>query len=498
MVYVRGKARIRHSETGEIYEIYTDQIEFHEIGQDERGMGPETTYSAILHHPQLGQLVWYLWEYPIGAENDRETDIGPHQLLEDIDFGLEGDPLDDDYGGDGPDDDDRQSRIEALVKWFFERFEDPAHRVPYVSAEGGYQWIYGGPYDARVAIGDNFPHEAEEIIDAAVDKIESEGLTEWAPVSSPRVYDERETSGEQVLSEIVRELDHLISQIPESVADPVFSFGEDGLVHVSEAPDRQSSVSDGDLLEELRSASADLRQALAGTNAHGSLLKAINAYEAAVLEDPISISRVYARGVTLENAAQSVRRGIEAEELLQLTVETEQNLNSVLDLHATFIMTEEAGRRLVAGAADYRRTPDETANLRAAAEQISAAADQLPDVFSERVREILDQIVQDVGEGMRPERSNQIAVASLGNMMAGLLKGVGGVALGAIVGGAVAMSAPGATAIIVGASAINAVASFLISIAPLLGAFAGAAGSALAWLTPIAYLLDRLRRIGRK
>ena len=96
MVYVRGKARIRHSETGEIYEIGADQIEFHEMGRNERNMGPETTYSAILHHPQLGQIVWNLWEYPIGAENDRETDVGPHQLLEDIDFGLEGDPFDDD------------------------------------------------------------------------------------------------------------------------------------------------------------------------------------------------------------------------------------------------------------------------------------------------------------------------------------------------------------------------------------------------------------------
>lgn len=27
-------------------------------------MGPETTYSAVVHHPQL---VRYLWEYPVGA-----------------------------------------------------------------------------------------------------------------------------------------------------------------------------------------------------------------------------------------------------------------------------------------------------------------------------------------------------------------------------------------------------------------------------------------------
>ena len=73
MVYVQGTARIRHAETAEIYEIDADQIDFEAVASDERGMGPETTYSAVVVHPQLGQLLWNLWEYPVGAENHRET-----------------------------------------------------------------------------------------------------------------------------------------------------------------------------------------------------------------------------------------------------------------------------------------------------------------------------------------------------------------------------------------------------------------------------------------
>ena len=80
--------------------------------------------------------------------------------------------------------------IYALVEWFFERFENPAHRLPYESAEGGYQWIYGGPYDAREELSENFPDEGEDVIEAAVAEIESDGLTEWAPVSSPEDYDD--------------------------------------------------------------------------------------------------------------------------------------------------------------------------------------------------------------------------------------------------------------------------------------------------------------------
>ena len=64
MVFVKGKARIRDEETGEVYEISADQIVFDASDGEERSMGPETTYSAVVHHPQL---VRYLREYPVGA-----------------------------------------------------------------------------------------------------------------------------------------------------------------------------------------------------------------------------------------------------------------------------------------------------------------------------------------------------------------------------------------------------------------------------------------------
>ena len=488
MIYVRGKARIRHAETAEIYEIDADQIEFETVASDERGMGPQTTYSAVVDHPELGQLVWDLWEYPMGTENHRETDIGTHELLDNFDFGLQHEP---------PDDDDRQARIDALVEWFFERFEDPAHRLPYETAEGGFQWIYGGPYDARDQLEGNFAHEEEHIIDGAVDQIESDGLTEWAPVSSPKDYDDHddeEPFGEDDLSEIARELDDLISGIPEPASDPVFRLGDGGLVHMAEAPDRQPEVRDGDLLAELHSAAAALRSSLEGTNAHTDLLQAVENYEEALLQDPVSISRLFGRGVRLENAARSARRRIEAEDLQAFTAQTEQDLDSALDLHAAYIMSRENGRRLVEGAAAYRRTPDETAALREAAEKISSAVVQRPDVFSEEVCKHVAQVAQDVGDGPHPERSNQVAVTSLGNMTGGLLKWAGG----AIVAGAVATSGPGTAAIAGGAGAINEIAAFLTSNAQLLLLFAAAAGSELSWLAPIAYLLDRLRHVGKK
>lgn len=94
-IYSRGIARFRHATTGEIFTISGDELEWAEFAADERQMGTESGYSAEIDHPALGTISWELWEYPIGAENMRETHANGHELLENIDFGLQ-DFLDDD------------------------------------------------------------------------------------------------------------------------------------------------------------------------------------------------------------------------------------------------------------------------------------------------------------------------------------------------------------------------------------------------------------------
>lgn len=88
-IHTSGIARIRHRDTGEVFEIEAEDLDWDVVGSDERQMGPETTYTAVIDHPELGELSWTLWEYPMGAENDRETDINGHELLENVRFGLE-------------------------------------------------------------------------------------------------------------------------------------------------------------------------------------------------------------------------------------------------------------------------------------------------------------------------------------------------------------------------------------------------------------------------
>ncbi|OWV91017.1 hypothetical protein [Rhizobium sp. R693] len=76
----------------------------------------------------------------------------------------------------------RARKIQSMVEWFFDNFEDPAEKTPHVSADGGYQYIWGGPYEASEELYSHFGDVAsEELIQAAVDEVQKDGLFDWAP-----------------------------------------------------------------------------------------------------------------------------------------------------------------------------------------------------------------------------------------------------------------------------------------------------------------------------
>lgn len=88
-IYCKGKARIRHPETGEIHEIESGELDWEVVDGEEREMGTEVHYEAVVDHPKLGLLTWGLWEYPVGIENYQSTNAGCHEVVEDFRYGLE-------------------------------------------------------------------------------------------------------------------------------------------------------------------------------------------------------------------------------------------------------------------------------------------------------------------------------------------------------------------------------------------------------------------------
>ncbi len=65
-----------------------------------------------------------------------------------------------------------------IVEWFQARYKDPVHGVPYDTGEGGYQYVDGGPFDARDVLENHFEFVPITEIDTAVRELEAEA-TEW-------------------------------------------------------------------------------------------------------------------------------------------------------------------------------------------------------------------------------------------------------------------------------------------------------------------------------
>jgi hypothetical protein len=491
-VSVEGIARIRHRSTGVIYQISPDELDWQESAADERQMGIEVGHVAQIDHPQLGQLTWEIWEYPIGMENHRETDIGDHVLLENFALGLAPDP----------DVDEEQTRIDELVEWFGGRYEDPAERTPYESAEGGYIWIWGGPHDAREVLSDNFPYEDQRVIDAAVREIESSGIVDWAPAPSPSDYDdENEDSGTPDLGP--HNLGVLLTELPKTIpaarSGPNFDLTAAGRIELTGWVDESAAFNRDEqpVLLELREATRRFVLALDGTNAHQDLLAAAGRYDEAVAAESLVISRVYARGVFLENTAHVVTAEIAGGERPALPVEAQPHLMSVLDLHAAFVMADSEGRHLAEGAAAYRRSSEDMGVLRETAQQLSSAVQKAHDLFGPSAREAVAEAAAAIGANPNPQRSTQVAERTFDNLLKTVARvsitGSGAVLIH-LLSEAIGASVPGAGFVKESTSIVTLAWEFLLSQGSQLQTFAALASADMSWLSQLSQIAVLVRR----
>jgi hypothetical protein len=156
-------------------------------------MGLEVQYLGDIEHPELGPLSWSAWEYPIGMFNDSDQDVNGHTLETNFTFDTVFEPEQDwdsmEDHAELPDLTEDQLKAlspekqrEYIIAWFQSLFWDPAQETPYDGREGGYQYVHGGPYEARGELEDKFGGIVEEvIIESAVEEIEMDGTHEWAP-----------------------------------------------------------------------------------------------------------------------------------------------------------------------------------------------------------------------------------------------------------------------------------------------------------------------------
>ena len=80
---------------------------------------------------------------------------------------------------------DATDQLRFMREWFLANYEDPVHSLPYESREGGYIWIYGGPYDPHEELHDKFGEFVpEKVIEALGDELFAE-CHEWAAQIDP-------------------------------------------------------------------------------------------------------------------------------------------------------------------------------------------------------------------------------------------------------------------------------------------------------------------------
>lgn len=121
-VHCTGLATLRDRETDEIFTVTPDRLDWDQEGVDERDMGLEARHWAEveLESPSTKKtyaVIWQLWEYPLGAENDKKTEVPPSlELISDFEYHLVHTP-------DSDDEEMLDSRIDQSADFF--RFGEP-------------------------------------------------------------------------------------------------------------------------------------------------------------------------------------------------------------------------------------------------------------------------------------------------------------------------------------------------------------------------------------
>jgi hypothetical protein len=108
---------------------------------------------------------------------------------------------------------DEEGQLEYMEAWFRHFFEDPANETPHDSGEGGYQYIWGGPYDHREELQSEFEGVvSDELIERLAQTLDGYGH-EWAPTSNhparadDRPDDENEESWDPDLGTLIDALE---------------------------------------------------------------------------------------------------------------------------------------------------------------------------------------------------------------------------------------------------------------------------------------------------
>lgn len=87
-VYAKGRALIIDKNTGEAFQITSDELDWEPFEVLDNAEGEAQRHEARIDHPVLGTLTWTIWEFPEGVERMKATNSNEHEVQRDFEYGL--------------------------------------------------------------------------------------------------------------------------------------------------------------------------------------------------------------------------------------------------------------------------------------------------------------------------------------------------------------------------------------------------------------------------
>lgn len=169
----------------------------------------------------------------------------------------------------------------------------------------------------------------------------------------------------------------------------------------------------------------------AGNSPHSNLRDRATEYRERVNQplEQVNFTLLYVEGVRLANADHAATRKIIEGELPSLDAPIREALDSLLQLHGTFLMATVEGIEAIAAEERYRRRPDEESDYRAAAVDFAASLQNQPGVIDPSAASLVLGAAEQIGHGANPERSGVAGTGAVRNVAIALAVGAAVVAL---------------------------------------------------------------------
>lgn len=115
--------------------------------------------------------------------------------------------------------------VAVVEEWFLHNFEDPVHSTPYSSEDGGYSYVWGGPFEASEILDEAYDYELRsDVKEEVLSSLEAMGDT-WV-ISQGRILppdddEEAESAGpveasHQSLLEKVGAVERVLAEIDQA------------------------------------------------------------------------------------------------------------------------------------------------------------------------------------------------------------------------------------------------------------------------------------------